>query len=426
MTARTKPFTMGPFTPGMNTRRPDFKMSVVANRMRQSFVRSAVNADLTAEGSIKRRGGYTLIATGSNCHSLWTNDAHTVGYYVDGNNLVEIGGTPDALHTRVVRSGLAGGRVLSFSDTNNGIYYSDGQELRAIIGGIDRVAGAPMLAAEPSITAGAGGALAAGRYELCCTYLMDDGRQSGSTLPVSLDTPANGAIVLDGLPSTWPAGVVGLLIHMTALNSTTLLHALTLDAPTASVTISSMPVLGARCPTVMLEPMPAGSIVCASNNRLLVANGPFVYYSEPFAYALHKPLKNYIPFPADVTLIVTTPYGVFIAADQTYYLEGDIALAQMKTLLPYGAVRGTSATVAGSNDVWWMSTRGVVVGHDNGTVENLQEENVAIGAADAGASLYREQDGMKQVISSLFGTHPTELAAHSFMDAEIVRQGVIL
>jgi hypothetical protein len=51
-----------------------------------------------------------------------------------------------------------------------------------------------------------------------------------------------------------------------------------------------------------------------------------------------------------------------------------------------------------------MSERGMTVGAPGGQVENVQEKNVAVDPALAGASLYREQDGMRQMIASVFGS----------------------
>jgi hypothetical protein len=40
--------------------------------------------------------------------------------------------------------------------------------------------------------------------------------------------------------------------------------------------------------------------------------------------------------------------------------------------------------------------------------------------------LFREQDGVRQVLSSLFGGEQTVTAARSYMDAEVIRKETIL
>ena len=75
-----------------------------------------------------------------------------------------------------------------------------------------------------------------------------------------------------------------------------------------------------------------------------------------------------------------------------------------------------------SNDIAWFSARGLVVGTQDGQVKNTQEETVAVGAAQTGATLYREQDGMRQLVSSLAGAQTSRAAADSFMTMEVVRK----
>jgi hypothetical protein len=73
-----------------------------------------------------------------------------------------------------------------------------------------------------------------------------------------------------------------------------------------------------------------------------------------------------------------------------------------------------------------MSPMGLVYGDESGGVRNVQQDSVAIGPAGLGASLFREQDGQKHVVTSLFGTEPTSAAAYSYMQAEIIRKETIL
>jgi hypothetical protein len=121
---------------------------------------------------------------------------------------------------------------------------------------------------------------------------------------------------------------------------------------------------------------------------------------------------------------------VYVVADQTYWLAGaDIMAADVVPVLPYGAVEGTGRLVVpdqGAQKVWWFSHRGLVVGNSAGQVANLQEKNVSVEKASVGAALYREQNGVRQVVSSLFGAETSRAAASSFMSAEIIRKESML
>jgi hypothetical protein len=82
--------------------------------------------------------------------------------------------------------------------------------------------------------------------------------------------------------------------------------------------------------------------------------------------------------------------------------------------------------VPNDNLCWWMSERGLVKGDQNGAVQNLQEDQVAVGAAQSGAALFRERDGMKQALAALFSSESNFMSARSFMDAEVIRKGTDL
>ncbi len=411
---------------GLNNRRPDFKLERRTREGTENFVRAAVNTDITAEGSGKRRRGFATAIVGSACHSLWADDANEAMYFVDAGDLKRVTGSSDAPIATVMRAGL-GVASLSYADTLAGaVYYTNSEVLRRIDAGGDRTAGVPAPAVLPSLTASGSGAIPAGRYQLIATYVDAYGEESAATPSCQAEAAADQTLVVTSLPSTWPTGVVALRLYLTSTNGATLLKASELSVPAATVTFASMPPLGARCVTSLLAPMPAGQIVRECNGRLMVAVGSMLIYSEPYAYGLFDPTRNFIPFPAQITMMEPCGEGFYIAAESTYWIGGDITKTELTLVLPYGAVPRTGAAVPNSDDVWWMSERGRVLGAADGSVKALEEPNVIVPRAQFGASMFRESDGMKQAITSLFGLESTNMAAGSFMDAEIIRKGTTL
>lgn len=175
-----------------------------------------------------------------------------------------------------------------------------------------------------------------------------------------------------------------------------------------------------------LRPLPPGDILAFLNGRLYSASGAFLYYSEPYMFGTYNPGRNYIQFPAPITMVEPCQNGVFVSADQTYWIAGDPSVAELNPVLPYKAIPGTSGQVPNSNSCFWLSERGIVMGSQTGEVKNLQEDKVATGSADAGASLFREVDGVKQIIAPVFGPQDTVMAARSFFDAEVIRKETAL
>ena len=411
------------FAAGMNNRRADFKMRTQApNGDTTHFLRSIVNADVTKEGTLHRRPGYARVVDGAACRSLWSDGVNT--FYADGANLIRLTGDNPFTST-VLYSSLVGDQPVSFASVNNDVYWSDGHVLHRIDAAGDHTNGVAPLLQDPTVIADIGGSMPSGRYVVCCTFRNSDGEESASSFPVQVDV-AGGAISVTNLPATWPADAAALAVYMTSPNGSEMMRAALLLAPATSVTFPTMPSLYERCSTVLLAPMPAGDIVRYLNGRLLVAAGNTLFYSEPYALALRNPARNYVQFPVPISVMEPVNNGFFLCADQTYWIAGDIASAELNPVLPYGGVFGASVQVTNENAAFWMSPRGMVRGDQDGSVKNLQESNVAVETAQAGAALYRERDGMKQALASLFGERPTLMAARSWMDAEIIRKGVVL
>lgn len=422
MVTPTRPVQVGPFNLGVNNRLPDTELAVPKVG---TFLREAVNVNITTAGTVKRRQGSAVSVPGTDCHSFWSNGKFA--YFVDGTSLYALTGSPSGLTKTLLRSGLTPGMRLSYTELNGQVIYSDGLVLRRLVGNTEKPFGVPKLGASPDVSVGASGALVAGSYQVCFTYVGADLQQSGSTNPVRLDVAAGQGIAITGLPAAFPPDVASLAVFMTSPNGDKLQLAQLLAAPQPTLAINTPPRLGARCQTVQSDAIPPGNIVRQNNGRLLVAAESFLYYSDPFAPALMQSLNNFIPFDTPITVVESVKSGTYVATtDKTYYFAGDIAQAEAQRLLPYGGIAGTGGTSPDELRCWWMSARGMVRSTEGGGVENLQEKNIAMSRANVGASLYHEDDGVKKLVTSLFGKESTGAVAYSFMDAEIIRKGVVV
>lgn len=411
--------SIGPFNLGVNNRRPEFDLRTKEG----TFLRAGVNVDISSTGSVKRRRGYEQIVSGVDCHSLFAGAA--AAYFVDGTDLKKVVNLDTSPATTTLKTDMSAGRHVSYAEVGDSVYFSNGVTIGRIDAAGAHSLGCPSLVSEPVAAYAAGGSLPPGTYRLCFAFTNAAGEQSGTTFPITVTLVNTGAIAVSGMPESFPPGVVGLLIYATPLNSDALLHVMTVNVPTPTITL---PILsyGGRCQTLMLTSMPAGDIVRELNGRLFTAVGNALFYSEPYAYALTNPERNYVVFDAPITVVEAVDNGLYVVADQAYWIAGDIADAELSPVLPYGAVPGSSGQVPNENKCWWMSTRGVVIGDQSGQVRNLQDDSVVIDKAGAGAGLFRETDGIKQVLTSLFSSSPSGAAARSYMDAEIVRKGTTL
>lgn len=425
MPTSLKPLELGPFVPGVNNRRPETKMRGDKREDGGDFLRFAVNTDLTATGNIKRRQGYARVLTGTDCHSVWHDSGDT--FIVDGSNLLRIGGLPGSATITVLRNDMAPGRPVSYSRAPDAIYYTNSLVIGRILPDGLREVNTPGLSTAPVASTIAGGSLAPGRYGFCFTLIDAGGRESESTLPVYVDVSSGARTVqLNGLPNPLPAGTDRLVVYMTGTNDSVFQRAFVLPA-ISTMTVAAMPPLYARCATLLLRTMPAGDIVREDRGRLLVAAGKTLYYSEPYMPGLYNPSRGFIQFPSAISVVEPATNGVWVCADRTYWLAGDIAQAVLAEKLPYGGIRGSSGRVPNAESVYWMTPRGICVGTSGGEVSNRQEQNVAVATAQYAAGFFRERDGNKQMGQTMFGEGSTSnAAATSYMDAEVIRKGEAL
>lgn len=403
MSANTTP--IGPFS-GINNRLPDHQLGVYERGQKSGdYLRNAVNVDLTAVGTLQRRKGYALAHAGGACHSLWSDGERA--FFVDGDELKQVGGG-------VLATGLTPGRPVSFCRIATGeVVWTDGVRLEAIGAGPLAV---PTPNPAPTVVANLGGGLFAGHYQVAITSVTPRGLESGSTWPVQVRVPDGGRIEVSNLPP----GETN--IYVSPLNGDRLY--LIASTTASSYVLPTLGMAGVSCPTLNLRPLPPGRIVREYHGRLLVADKQGIYYSEPWMYGLYNPLRGFIQMPG-ITIMEPGSAGVFVATEtQTYWLAGqDIdQLERVDDVLPYGAVEGTATRLLDSDDVAWFSTRGLVIGKPEGQVANVQESTVAVGGAQAGASMHREQDGMRQLVTALSGSEVAKGAAASFFSAEVIRK----
>lgn len=419
MAQSTRLVPLGPFVSGVDNRLPAHAMEDPDPRSIRPLLRSAVNVSVTNAGTLKRRPGTSRLLTGTDCHSLFSSDGRS-GYYVDGNDLIHLDGPAAALRKTVVRSDMAAGRPVSFCAHPDGsVLYSNGVIIGRLVG-VDAVPMNAPAVAPPAITVVPSvGSLDPGRYQIAFALRDESGQLGPASTPVTVQVEQNGAIDIGVRVA--PLGYE-LVTYMTAANGSTLLE---IGVGSAARRVATLPNFGARCFTLLKAGLPPGSIIRHHYGRTLVASGAVLFYSDVYS-PLMTPSEGYVLFPAPVTMVQPCVNGVFVAADQTYWLPGDIATSEMVTVLPYGAVPGTGADVPNATACWWYSPRGVVVGRQDGSVENVQEGRVAVPKAVSGAGLFVERDGLKQMVVPTFGPSPSRMSAQSWMDAEVIRKGTEL
>lgn len=403
----------GPFL-GLNNRRPDDQLrEEERGRATGNYLKNAINVDITSEGTLVRRKGVELMVAATQARSLWCDG--TTMLCAVGGDLCIVG--EDASLT-VIKSGLIPSLPISYTSVPGfGIVWSNGVEIEKVVDGVSMPLGPTQPSPAPTVAVSTGGSLPEGQYQVAVSAVDANGVESPLSWPVAVDVPEGGVVVLSDLPALAN-------VYMTTVNGENLFL---VQQASVSLTISVLPDKGAQPPTLHTAAMPPGTLVRYYNGRLIAVQENLLMFSEPFAYHLFNPLQNFIPFPSPITVVETLPDGFYVVSDVTYWSSADDPVndekANMRVVLPYGAVARTGGELKRSKEVYWYSTKGLVVGAAGGQARNVQEASVEPDSAAQGAQLYREQNGMRQVLSSLFNPSSSTASANSFMEAEVIRKG---
>jgi hypothetical protein len=395
---------------GINNRREPTRLA--AGGEGATFLYAADNVDLDAQGFVKRRAGATRVLQEAT-HSVWDHDGE-FGFAVIDGVLTRLAPAGAGLQRTAVRSAMPRATV-SYSHGGDGaVYWTNGAEIRRVIGSEDRAITTSPLDNAPVLSLVAG-ALSAGRYLYTFTVQGEDG-ESSATAVQQINVPEGGGLELSDVL----LDAMAVNLYLSGPNGEVL--GLAQTATDGRFSVLAPIETGRRCKTIATAPMPPGSIVRHFNGRMIVAAGPMLYFSAPYRYGLYEPASGYIPLPGEITVVEPCDAGLYICADKTYWLT-DFSASRLNELLPYGGLAESAVRSPAAQAAYWQSPHGLVRADMAGGVKNLQEAAIVFGPAERGASLFRSFDGMQHVVSTRAGAEQSVAVARSYMDAEIVRKG---
>ncbi len=417
---------------GLNNRLPP-------ERLATTDLAAAVNVDLDDSGGIRSRAGFTPILTGD-CHSLWANGNTCL--FVQNGQLMQLQQDLTAVPLGVF--GLNSLYPLSYTAINGVVYWSNGTLTGVVQNGVARSWGLPT----PPIpkTNIISGSLPPATYGVTATYLRNDGQEGGATniqqIVVPTGQPGYG-FQFSITPPTDPT-ISAVRVYITPPNGTEFFLAAQIDLPTISGTYTgdgndlTVPIW-----TQFKEAPPAGTQVINYNGRIYIAQGQFLWYTEPFSYELMDFGENFLWFSSPITIVAPVTGGMFVATEtETVWLEGmDAKELVRQPKLAYGAIPGTlsyaDGTLVGGGQftgqvALWASTQGICAagneGFIKGVLKNLTQDRVSYPGAPRGAGIFRQADGINQFLTML--NSPNDEPNNAFMGddvtATVIRNGQIV
>lgn len=407
---------LGPWPAGMNNVASDYALPT-SKYGRVVALRNAVNVDVDDSGKISRRKGFTPAAAMAGAHSLWRDATGGDAYVFEGETLKQFNGAAAAAVGVVpgVKS------PVSYVKARDKVYFTSLGASGRVSGGALSTWGVELPGTPPSLAPTAG-VFDAGTYTAAVTYVTADGRESGASSMSTVTLTAAGGISVIGMPVPVSAEVTKKRLYLSTANGEVLYRALEL-APSALFASASTPITGHELRTEHLSPPPLGSALALYNDRIFIADGPTVWFTEASDFDHVDKRKNYYRFDAGVTVIAAVADGLYVCADRTYFISGaGSSGASQRVVLDFGAISNTAQTIPKTANTIWMSPNGAVVGKAGGGVEILADGALVPGRMAGAASLVREEDGLRQFVTVGTTTEASRLAASSYAEAEIVRR----
>ena len=373
---------------------------------RQIAPQIILDADITDKGQVQARKGFKPATALVGSHSLWAGSlmlcvaqgasSAQALFRIEGVSAWEI-------------CNISGPRFLTTIMEINGLIYISNPAWKGILEpatGAVRGWGVPLPPA-PDLSV-APGEVPPGTYFV--TYTNVVGGRIGGNGPVTQIGWSGGdaGIRLNNLPA-------GALAWITHAEGGTMFLAL----PTGNVISRATPE-AQELPTFMCQPPPGFTHFACDHGRIWGVRGSKLYFSESNRYELFRD-GGYIPFTEDLVMAAPTSNGVFVnSLTTTWFLDGTDPAQMKKEKVGDGALPGSLAyaqmsgpSVGGGYEISrkqtqmpspvWITKAGIVVGTQTGHVVHLTEQKVRMNAKSYGAGLYRMQDGIPQVIMSLYG-----------------------
>lgn len=398
--------------------------NVATSKFELGDLDAGLNIDLDDAGRALRRSGFGSRIMAGYCHSVGPGDFPRC-FVVSGTVMYEI--QPDNTTTPIV-TGLTPNRIVEYFTSQDRCYWTNGVEKGCIEGSGNRSWG---LQVPPKISGTVvGGSLmtnrgdvSTARYQFTMIYLRNDNQESGAPAANYVDVPNNGGISFANLPVSSDPTVDRKAVYISEPNGKTLFLAMTLPNSTTSAIYRTRGRMSLPLRTMFLTPPPAGNVLSLQGGSMLIGIDNRMYYSEPYSFELYDPVK-YLQFQTRVNIICSFDNGTHVGTEDLHvWLAGDTPdKFEWNTRSNYGAITGTLDFVKADSAMFgkrkvvgvvgmWASKEGIVIGSQDGTLENLTRERFLYPVQPRGDGMIRQNNGMNQFVIVLQGT---ETPAPSF------------
>ena len=377
-----------------------------------------LNADVTAEERLKKRGGYRLLIDLPNAHSAWStrrlmlvaSEGRLYRFYPDGSkvNLCALSGPHE--------------ERLFYAAVDEQVYISSRHWMGILDMAENQVNswGIPLTEQPVIAIVNGSGALTTGRYQVCYTNVVG-GQVGGSGMIAEIEIPSdNSSISLLNKPA-------GVIAWVTDPDGNTFYRAA--EERSLITAIETMEPL----PTFLCVPPNPMRFIRQAFGRMWGAIDNRLGYSEPYRYDLYK-TTNEFTFLREILMCSFVDGGIFVGfEDRTIFLPGTEPSGMREVHVGGGVARNILAYCnnvpdLGNNVPIWVSKDGLVAGSHSGALVKITNDRVQFPAGQEGAAVSRIVNGREQFLISFKQERPRGSGV-GFGDSatcEVVRNGRVL
>lgn len=361
-------------------------------RLPKGWLTVADNVDVTGTGSIVRRQGRELIASGlfSGIYSTIDN----ARLYVVDDGLVK--SIAPNMSATVLASGLKS-LPMHWAEINGQVFYANGHDY-GIIDPDGQVMPWSWEIPSQAVLQASSGAMAPGKYEVACTFILPDGRETGAGDGSSIDLPAASSLVITKIPQ---AEGCKTRVYIAPADSTVLQHAFT-TTMTAATWNAGPDALGDDLVSQGLDPIPKGATLPAAwSGRMWAAQHlpqrdmSVIWGSEPLGFHLFNLRNGFLSIPGHVLMLLPHDAGLIIGTERAIYVWSGESMAQVAG---YGVIPGwAGVSEAESKTAYFWTKRGLCRGLP---FQNLTDGHLRVDTGKHVGAALVNQGGFKKFIAS--------------------------
>jgi hypothetical protein len=354
-------------------------------RLDMSWLVQADNINITDTGGIAKRSGYALSRAGGFASAYSTLDFSRI-YLATAANIQDFAGK--------IIAALSSTAPMSWCEVNKQVFFSNGTDSGVIMPDDTVLPWAWPTPSAPAVTA-VTGSLPVGVYQVRCTYVLDDGRETGTGGAAEITLTEGQALQISATPS-----VAGARTNIYIAPANSEVFQLFANTRATALTFNTSPdTLGRDLLNAFLDPLPPGTdVIQAWRGRVYAAqymapeDQTVLWFTEALGFHLFNLNSNFIIVPGHVHMLAPHDSALLIGTESRVYAYDGTKLDQMAD---YGVIPGQHWSRDGERLLFW-TLRGLCAALP---FTNLTEKQVSVAPGVRAGGCVIRTGGQKRYLS---------------------------